>query len=267
MQNITEGAAIFEATNFDLSGRVALVTGASSGLGAHFATVLSRAGARVVLGARRHDRVAALADAITRDGGQAIATELDVTNEASVAACFAVAESVFGLVDTVIANAGVTWSGRATEMPLEAFDQVMAVNLRGAFLTAREGGRRLIAGGAAQHGRGRIILVSSVTANRPEAGIAAYAASKAAVSAMAKALAVEWARQGVNVNVISPGYIRTEINQAWFETQIGAAQIARFPRRRLATASDLDGALLLLASDAARGITGSVFTIDDGQTL
>lgn len=251
----------------DLTGRVALVTGASSGLGARFATVLASAGAKVVLGARRTERLLGLKQQIEDAGGEALTAPLDVADEQSICAAYDLAEARWGTVDTIIANAGVSWTGRTTDMPASAFDELMSINVRGVYLTALEGARRLMAAESRTHGRGRIVLVSSITAHRPEAGIAAYSGSKAAVVAMTKAMALEWVRQGINVNAISPGYVKTEINNDWFESDGGAKQVAHFHRRRMMEETDLDGALLLLCSDASRAITGTSIIVDDGQSL
>jgi NAD(P)-dependent dehydrogenase (short-subunit alcohol dehydrogenase family) len=251
----------------ELNGRIALVTGASSGLGARFAEVLARAGAKVVIGARRVEKLRTVEGVIVAAGGEVLAVELDVSDEASVMAAYDQAEARWGVVDTIVANAGQSWTGRTTEMSAEAFDENLAVNLRGAYLTAREGAKRLIGADSRASGRGRIVFISSITAHRPEAGITAYSAAKAGVVAMAKAMAVEWARQGINVNAICPGYIKTELNDAWFESVGGADQVARFHRRRLMDIGDLDALLLLLCSDASRAITGSAITVDDGQSL
>ncbi len=252
---------------FDLAGRVALVTGASSGLGERFARILAASGARVVLAARRRDRLLATCQEIGAAGGQAIAVEMDVTDEASTIAAYDAAEAAFGTVTSIIANAGMNSEGRALDISAEAFDEVFAVNTRGAFLTAREGARRLIATRGQSRPEGRIVLVSSITAQAVSPGLATYAASKAATLQMGRVLARDWIRQGINVNMLLPGYIRTEINAEWFDTEGGVAQIARFPRRRLLEAGELDAPLLYLASDASAGVTGSAFTIDDGQTL
>jgi NAD(P)-dependent dehydrogenase (short-subunit alcohol dehydrogenase family) len=252
---------------FDLTGRTALVTGASSGLGARFARILAASGARVVLGARRADRLQALKAEIEAAGGQAIAVSLDVADEASTIAAYDAAEQAFGPVDTVIANAGMNAEGPLTELSVEDFDGLMAVNLRGVFLTVREGGRRLMAAGSRERQHGRIVIISSITAHSVEPGLAAYSASKAGVLQMGKVIARDWVRQGVNVNMICPGYIKTEINADWFDTEAGDKQVAKFPRRRLMVESDLDAMLLYLSSDAARAVTGAAFTIDDGQSL
>lgn len=252
---------------YDLSGRICLITGCSAGLGAHFARVLAQAGAKVVAGARRKERIEALADEIRAAGGHAIAVSLDVTDEASVARAFDEAEKAFGLVDTIIANAGISSPGRATEVKLEAVQGVLDTNVLGVFLTAREGARRIIAAGGKDHGQGRIVLIGSIAADVTALGEAMYSASKAAVAHMGRNLAREWVRQGVNVNVIQPGYILTEMAKDWFETEKGKQQIAGFQRRRLQPIESLTDPILYLCSDAAAATTGAVFTIDDGQSL
>lgn len=252
---------------YDLNGRVALVTGASSGLGARFARLLAARGAKVVVGARRTDRLATLVAEIEAGGGAAYAVELDVADEASVIAAYDAAEERFGVVDTIIANAGTSAEGSALEVSVEALDQLMAVNVRGVFLTVREGARRLIADGSKESGRGRIMIVSSITAHSVDAGLSLYSASKAAVLQMGKVLARDWANKGINVNVLCPGYIETEINADWFATQAGEKQVQRWPRRRIMEPEALDSMLLYLASDESKFTTGSVFTVDDGQTL
>jgi NAD(P)-dependent dehydrogenase (short-subunit alcohol dehydrogenase family) len=253
--------------SFDLTGRVALVTGASSGLGAHFARILAASGAAVVLAARRADRLQALEAEIKAAGGRAIAVSLDVADEASTIAAYDAAEAALGPVDTIIANAGMNAEGATTTLPIEEFDQTIAVNLRGVFLTVREGAKRLIAGGSRETQRGRIVIISSITAHSVSPGLAVYSATKAAVLQMGKVMARDWARQGVNVNMICPGYIKTELNQDWFDSEGGAKFVGTFPRKRLMEATDLDATLLYLASDASRAVTGASFTIDDGQSL
>ncbi|WP_448661614.1 SDR family NAD(P)-dependent oxidoreductase [Sphingomonas sp. CJ20] len=252
---------------FDLSGRIALITGASSGIGDRWARILAVAGARVVLAARRVDRLEATRDAIVAGGGEAIAVAMDVADEASVIAAYDAAEAAFGTVDTIVANAGVSGEGAALTLSPDVFDQTVAINLKGAFLTAREGARRLIAAGSADREHGRVIITCSITAHAVEPGIALYSATKAGVLQMGKVLARDWIRKGINVNLICPGYIRTELNDAWFASEAGARQIARFHRHRLMDESDLDTMLLYLASDASRAVTGAAFTIDDGQSL
>ena len=253
---------------FDLSGRTALITGASSGLGARMARVLAASGAKVVLAARRLDRLTGLAAEINAaGGGMAFPVVMDVTNEASIIAGFDAAEAAVGPIDTVFANAGMNNRALAIEITDAAWDEVMAINVRGVFLTAREGARRMMAAGSKDKGNGRIILVSSIGAQKVLPGLTAYCTSKAAVLMMGKSLAREWANRGINVNVICPGYVETELNSEWFAEEGGKKQVAGFPRRRLMVEEDLDAMALYLASDAARAITGSVFTLDDGQTL
>jgi len=251
----------------DLSGRTALVTGASSGLGVRFATVLAQAGANVVLAARRLDRLEHLRDRLRAEGHNVLAVAMDVTNEASTIAAYDAAAEAFGPVDTVIANAGMNAEGAATELAIDEWDNLMAVNVRGAFLTAREGARRMRAAGSKERGHGRIVLISSITAQSVSPGLVAYSASKAAVLQMGRVMARDWARSGINVNIVAPGYIATDMNGDWFETDAGRRLVDKWVRRRLMEESDLDAILLYLASDAARAVTGSVFTIDDGQTL
>jgi len=245
----------------DLSGRTALITGASSGLGARFGRILAANGARVALGARRKERLDSLAAEI---GDSAAAIAMDVACEAEIIAGFDAAEAAFGPVDTVIANAGIDGAGMAVDMPEEEIERTLAINLKGAILTAREGAKRMIANKVE---RGRIVMIASITAFEPSPGLVAYAASKAGVVQAARSLAREWARYGICVNTISPGYIRTAINDDWFDTEPGRKQIARFPKRRLMAEEGLDGPLLFLCSDAAEFVTGSDFILDDGQTL
>lgn len=255
------------APKFDLAGRVALVTGASSGLGKRFATILAASGAAVILAARRTDRLDETCAAIAATGGRAIAVAMDVADETSTIAAYDAAEAAFGPVDTIVANAGMNSEGSVLDLPIAEFDRVMAVNLRGVFLTVREGARRLIADGSRDHQRGRIVITASITAEAISPGLAVYSASKAGVVQFGKVLARDWVRHGINVNMICPGYVRTEINGDWFDTEGGARQIAKFPRRRLMEQNELDTMLLYLASDASAGVTGSSFTIDDGQSL
>ena len=247
--------------SFDLSGRTALITGASSGLGTRFGRILAASGAKVALGARRKDRLEALAAEI---GPQAAAIRMDVAREADIIAGFDEADAIFGKVDTVIANAGVDGAGMATTISEDEIADTLAINLKGAILTAREGARRMIANGVTN---GRIVLIASITAFEPSPGLVAYAASKAGVVQAGRTLAREWARSGINVNTVSPGYIRTAINDAWFDTEPGKKQIARFPKRRLMGEEGLDAMILFLCSDAAEFVTGTDFVLDDGQTL
>ena len=247
-----------------LVGRIALITGASSGIGAHLARLYVAAGARVVLAARRIDRLAALSAEL---GGAAHAVAMDVTDEASIIAGFDAAEAHFGTPDTVLANAGIAEAGRALDLPVEAVRRVIDTNFTAVYLTAREAARRMIRAGSKETGRGRIILTGSITAELTGEGDSAYAASKAGVVHLGRQFAREWARQGINVNTVQPGYILTEIDADWFATEGGQKQIARWPRRRLTPIEALDGPMLFFASDASAHVTGAHITVDDGQSL
>jgi len=251
----------------DLSGRTVLITGASSGLGKHFAKIAARAGAKVAVAARRTDRLKAVVDEIAAQGGTAASVAMDVEDEASVIAGFDAAEKTLGPIDSVIANAGMNSPGMALDIAIEDFDKVIGVNLRGAFLTVREAARRMIANGSKESGRGRIVIVSSLAARQVLPGIAAYCASKAGVLMLGKALAREWANRGINVNSICPGFIETELNHEFLSSESRQKVIAGFPRRRVMQENDLDGTVLHLLSDASRAITGAAFEIDDGQGL
>ena len=247
-----------------LEGRIALITGASSGIGAHLARLFAGAGAKVVLGARRVERIAALAADI---GADALPVAMDVTDEASIVAAFDAAEAHFGTPDTVLANAGMAEAGRAIDLTADQVRRVIDTNFTGVYLTAREAARRMIAAGSRETGRGRIVLTGSITAEMTGQGDSAYAASKAAVVHLGRQLAREWARQGINVNTVQPGYILTEIDAHWFATAGGKAQIATWPRRRLTPIEALDDPMLFLASDASAYVTGAHITLDDGQSL
>lgn len=251
--------------SFDLSGKVALVTGASSGLGARFATMLAAQGVKVVACARRLDRLDALAASVRATGGVIEPVEMDVEDEASIIAAYDQAERTFGLVDVVIANAGINAQGPATELESDDLAQLLRVNVQGVYLTAREGARRLIA--SPDPSRGRVIIVGSVGSLRPLAGLSAYSASKAGVAMLGKGLAREWARYGINVNTICPGWIVTELNAEWLASEAGQKLIKTFPRRRVMNPQDLDGIVTFLCSDAARAISGGVFAADDAQVL
>lgn len=247
-----------------LNNRTILITGASSGLGAHFAHLCARAGGHVVLGARRADRLASLVDEIEAAGGRATAVTMDVTEELSVVDAFDAAEAAAGPLDGVIANAGISGAGLAVNVASEDLDALLSVNVRGVFLAAREAARRMIAAGTED---GRILLVSSIGGLTPLPALAGYSASKAAVVMLGQSLAREWIGKGINVNVLCPGYIRTELNGDWFDSEGGNKQIARFPRRRLMPAEALDMLVLYLVSRQSAFITGSVFKVDDGQSL
>ncbi len=248
---------------FDLNGEAALVTGASSGLGRRFATVLARAGARVALAARRGDRLETLAREIEDFDGRALPIRLDVTDRANIREAVDCAETELGPLSILVNNAGLSVVRPIAEVEEADYDRIMDTNTKGAFFVAQEVGRRMI-----EHGQGgRIINIASVAAFRPVAGIGVYAMSKSAVAQMTRVLAREWARHNINVNAICPGYIETEINRDFFKSGQGRKLIARFPRHRVGEPDDLDGILLLLASGASRFITGSTIVIDDGQSF
>ena len=247
----------------DLRGKTAFVTGATSGLGRHFAKVLAGAGAAVALSGRRADRLAAVQAEIESEGGRAAAIPLDVTDASAIAPALDAAEAALGPIDILVNNAGLSVLGFSVEISAADFDKVMATNLRAPFLLATEVGRRMIAAGR----EGRIINIASIGAYRVLPGVTPYCISKAGVAMMTQCLAREWARKNINVNALCPGFIETELNDEWFACDKGKAQIETFPRKRLAKDTDLDGMLLLLASEASRAITGSLLTVDDGQSL
>ena len=246
---------------FGLTGSVALVTGASGALGAHFARVLHGAGARVVLAARRTEALEALAAEL---GDGAVAVPLDVARPESIAACFDAAEQAFGVApDVLVNNAGIAVSKPALQQTAEDWDGVVEVNLRGCFLVATEAGRRLV---AAKRG-GAIINIASIGGLRILQGVAGYTASKAGLVQLTKQLAVEWARYGIRVNALCPGYVETPINREFFASEAGQAVVKRVPQRRLGAPDDLTGPLLLLASKAGAHMTGAALVVDGGHSV
>lgn len=254
---------------FDLEGRTALVTGASSGLGARFAKVLAANGARVVLASRRVERMKELRAEIAAEGGSAHVVALDVTDAASIRAAVAHAETEAGPIDILINNSGVSTTQRLVDATEADFDFMFDTNVRGAFFVAQEVAKRMIlrAKGAAQppaRPPARIVNIASMAGLKVLAQIGIYCMSKAAVVHMTKSMALEWGRFGINVNAICPGYIRTEINDEHWETEAGQKLIQMLPRRRLGSAEDLDGLLLLLCADQSQFINGAIITADDG---
>lgn len=245
---------------FSLEGRVALVTGASGALGGHFARVLHGAGAAVVLAARRDEACAALASTL---GGRAMAAALDVTDPASIAACLDAAEARFGPCDLLVNNAGIAVTRPALEQSAEDWDRVLDVDLRGAFLVAQAVARRLVAAKRP----GAVVNIASVLGERIIPGVAGYTAAKAGLLHLTRQLAVEWARHGIRVNALAPGYVATDINADFFASEAGQAMVRRIPQRRLGTVEDLTGPLLLLASAAGAHMTGSVVTVDGGHSV
>ena len=259
------------AYSIDLSGRVALVTGASSGLGKQFARTLSRAGAAVVLASRRTERLKELRAEIEAEGGDAHVVEIDVTRMDSIRSAVAHAETEVGSIDILVNNSGVSTTQRIQDVSEDDFDFVFDTNVRGAFFVAQEVGKRMLARakGAApgSYTGGRIINIASVGGLRVLPQIGPYCMSKAAVIQMTRAFALEWGRFGINVNAICPGYIDTEINHHHWQTEQGQKLVQMLPRKRVGQPRDLDAVLVLLASDESAFINGAIISADDGFAL
>lgn len=252
----------------DLSGRVAFVTGASSGLGAQFARTLANAGAGVVLASRRVEKLKELRARIEGEGGDAHVVELDVTNLASIRSAVAHAETEMGSIDILVNNSGVSTTQRLQDVTPEDYDFIFDTNVKGAFFVAQEVGKRMLARsrGAAPGSftGGRIINIASMAGIKVLPQIGAYCMSKAAVVQMTKAMALEWGRFGINVNALCPGYIDTEINHAHWETEQGKKLIQMLPRKRVGQPEDLDALIVMLASDQSHFVNGAVIAADDG---
>lgn len=251
------------AARFSLAGRTALVTGASGALGARFAEALAGAGAAVALAARRTGAMEPLRDRLEAEGGRAAVVAMDVTDGASVDAAIAGAEAALGPIDIVINNSGVAEPAASLDQSDEDWHRVFAVNLDGARRVSIAAVRRLVE----LKRPGAIVNVASILGLRQGAGVTAYAASKAALVQMTRQHALEWARHGIRVNALAPGYIETDINRDFFATEAGQAQVRRITQRRLGRPEELDGGLLLLASDAGSFITGSVLVVDGGHLV
>ena len=247
--------------SFDLTGQVALVTGASSGIGRHLAELLAAAGAKVALAARRVDRLAEAAREIESAGGQGLPIACDVTRSDSVAAAVAKAETDLGALTILVNNAGVVVSKPLFEHTEADWDYVVDTNLKGAWLVAREFAHHLVG----LKRPGRIINVSSVLGLRTIGRVPAYCAAKAGLTHLTHVLAMELARYGILVNALAPGYVETDFNRAFFQTEAGKALISRIPVKRLGQTEDLDGAMLLLASPAGAYLTGAVIAVDGGH--
>lgn len=254
--------------SIDLSGRVAFITGASSGLGAQFARTLSGAGAAVVLAARRIERLKTLRAELESMGGDAHVVKLDVTDPDSIKSAVAHAETEMGTIDILINNSGVSTTQKLVDVSPEDFDYVMDTNSRGAFFVAQEVAKRMIARsrGAAPgtFTGGRIVNVASMAGLRVVSQIGVYAMSKAAVIHMTRAMALEWGKFGINVNALCPGYIDTEINHHHWQTEGGQKLISMLPRKRVGEPKDLDAALVMLCANESRFINGAVLSADDG---
>ena len=256
------------AYSIDLSGRVALITGASGGLGAQFARTLAGAGAAVVLASRRVERLKELRAQIDAEGGDAHVIKLDVTDQASIRSAVAHAETEVGSIDILVNNSGVSTTQRLVDVSQDDFDFVFDTNVRGAFFVAQEVGKRMLAraqGSApGSFTGGRIINVASTAGLKVLPKIGVYCMSKAALIQMTKAMAVEWGRFGINVNAICPGYIDTEINHTHWQTDAGQKLVQMLPRKRIGQPQDLDALLVMLCSDQSHFINGAVISADDG---
>lgn len=256
------------AYSLDLSGRVAFITGASSGLGAQFARTLGRAGAAVVLASRRIEKLKELRAQIDGEGGDAHVIALDVNDHASIKSAVAHAETEVGSIDILINNSGVSTTQRLQDVSERDFDFVFDTNVKGAFFVAQEVGKRMLARaqGAApgSYTGGRIVNVASMAGLRTLPKIGIYAMSKAAVIQMTRAMALEWGRYGINVNAICPGYIDTEINHAHWQTEAGQKLINMLPRKRVGQPQDLDALIVMLCADQSHFINGAVISADDG---
>ena len=248
---------------FDLTGQTALVTGASSGLGVRFAEVLAENGASVALVARREDRLAALQDKVEKSGGRAVPIGADDRDRKAMQRAFDAAEKAFGTVTILVNNAGVVHAGRAVEVGEEDWRRVLSTNLDAVFYWAQEAARRMLAAGQG----GSIINIASVLGITPDNGVVGYATAKAGLIQMTKTMAIELAFKGIRVNAIAPGWIETEINRDYLAGERGAAMKRKIPMGRFGAPRDLDGPLLLLASDAGRYMTGATIVADGGQVV
>jgi hypothetical protein len=255
----------------DLSGRVALVTGASSGLGAQFARTLSKSGAAVVLAARRVERLKSLRAELEAEGGDAHVVPMDVTDPHGIRAAIAHAETDVGAIDILVNNSGVSVTNKLLDVGPEDYDYVMNTNTRGAFFVAQEVAKRMIARarGAAPgtFTGGRIVNIASMAGLKVMSQLGVYSMSKAAVVHMTRAMALEWGRYGINVNAICPGYIDTEINHHHWQTDAGQKLISMLPRRRVGEPKDLDTALMMMCANESHFVNGAVLAADDGFGL
>jgi len=247
---------------FDLSGKTFLITGASSGLGAHFARVLASSGAGLALAARRLDRLESLKDELEAGGAKAHAIEMDVTDRDSIVKGFNVAQDILGPLSGLINNAGTVSENWILDVSEEEWSDIMATNLTGAWWVAQEAARRM-----STNGGGVIVNIASILGFRVAKTTAVYAISKAGVIQMTKAMALELARENIQVNALAPGYFETDMNQAFFKGKAGQRMIDRIPQNRIGRLEELDAPLLLLASNACGYMTGTVITVDGGQSL
>ncbi|HWL28775.1 MAG TPA: SDR family oxidoreductase [Burkholderiaceae bacterium] len=248
-------------TEYCLKGKVALITGAAGALGAHFSRSLGLAGAALILAGRRYEPLEQLSQALRSEEIESLPVQMDVTDPDSVRAAFEQGQSAYGAINVVICNAGIAVNKKSLDVAADEWARVVDVNLKGSWLVCAEAGRRLVEA----RRPGSIITISSILGHRVAGAVLPYTASKAAVEQMTRALALEWARYGIRVNALAPGYIETDLNREFFQTRAGEALIQRIPQRRLGRPEDLDGALLLLASDASSYMTGSSIVVDGGH--
>lgn len=247
-------------TEQQLQGQVAFVTGASSGLGAHFARLLAGQGAKVGIAARRRERLEDLVAEIEAAGGTAFAVSLDVTDIAAIDPAMDEVEQALGPIDILINNSGITIPNAMHRISEDDYDQVFDTNLKGAFFVAQSVAKRLMA----RKAPGRIVNISSTLAHRVIGQLSIYCMSKIAMDQMTRAMALEWGKHDININALCPGYIETEMNAEYWQTEAGQAFLSRFPRPRVGEPSDLDGMLLVLAGPQGRFVNGSVVSVDDG---
>lgn len=252
-----------DAKQFKLTGKVAMITGASSGLGAHFAKVLCRNGAQVVATARRHDRLQTLADSCAELPGSIHPIAMDVTDQGSVVQGFEQAETACGTVQILINNAGIADRKSVMNIDIESWDLINNTNLRAAWLVAQEASRRMLEADKP----GSIINIASVYGVGVGIGNAAYATSKAGLIQMSRSMALELSRKGIRVNALSPGYFRTDLDDAFFDSDSGKAYFNTLPMQRPGNLDELNGALLLLASDAGSFISGANLVVDGGHLV
>ena len=251
------------AKKFSLVGKIALVTGASGGLGKHFAEILAGAGATVAVGARRAEKVKEVVSGITATGGKAIAVNLDISDRASIIGAFNEIQEKVGTVNICVNNAGISGRDSALDTSDDGWDEVFSTNLKGTWMVTQETTKRLVA----KNIGGSIINIASILGERVMPGVLTYTVSKAGVVQLTKALALEWARHNIRINAIAPGYVETDLNRALLQSDMGKKIIQRIPQRRTGELSDLDGPLLLLASDASAFMTGVILPVDGGHLV